>query len=224
MVLDLIVSPQLARKQPWRLLVAAFFFVTFGVFAHLWLPSVRGSALVFAMIPAIPLFWSLVVREETAEEKVHLRPFMGFNYHRRLIELFAYLFIGSVVAYAFWYSALPPAVANSVFQDQINEIQVLRLNPQSTTTEALTQLSGYVFSPSYFWSLFTHNLNVLFILFALSLVYGMGSIYVLLWNASIIGVFIGMRVQLQGIIGIASSVFGILPHGALEIGDTFWPP
>jgi len=225
MVLDLIVSPHLARKQPWRLLIAAVFFVTFGVFAHLWLPTVKGSIIIFAMIPAIPLFWSLVVREEAQEEKVRCLPTQSFAYHKRLIVLFAYLFVGSAAAYAFWYAVLPAEVSANAFQDQLQEIKTLKLIGGGVTGKLLAEaspgiaaLTGRAFSTDFFWTLLAHNMNVLVILFALSLVYGIGSIYVLLWNASIIGVFIGLKVQAQGGIGILTAVLGLLPHGMLEIG------
>jgi hypothetical protein len=217
-VLDLLVNPKLARKEPWRILVAAFTFVTFGVLAHLWLPEVRGSVIIFAMVPAIPLFWALLVREETREERISLRPKMSFAYHRRLIEILAYLFVGATIAYAAWYALLPEGDAREVFGDQLREIRILRLSATGLVVPEPASSTARAFSPSLFEYLFAHNLNVLFILFALTLVYGMGALYVLFWNASIIGVYLGARLEEQGLLGLGSAALGLVPHGALEVG------
>lgn len=225
MVLDLIISPHLARKQPWRILGAAFIFVTFGVLVNIWLPSVKGSTIVFAMIPAIPLFWVLTFREEVKEEKYAPKPKQSFIYHRRLIETFAFLFIGAALGYAFWFIALPQTQSSITFSDQIGEIKALRLNLNPASNAFVTgavsakgETLALSFNEPFFWELFNHNLGVLVVLFALTIVYGMGALYVLLWNASVLGVYMGMQLQAGGAAGALVGLIGLMPHGILEIG------
>src|SRR3989344_3972621 len=68
MVLEYIVSPAEAKKKPWELIVVSFLFVSFGVLTQLLIPSLQGSIIIFALIPFIPLFFFVLLNEESAEE------------------------------------------------------------------------------------------------------------------------------------------------------------
>ncbi|MEM0475859.1 MAG: stage II sporulation protein M, partial [Candidatus Norongarragalinales archaeon] len=65
-----------------------------------------------------------------------------------------------------------------------------------------------------FETIFIHNLEVLLLILAFSLLYGAGAIFVLIWNASIIGVFLG---KIARTAEIGAGVLGILPHGVFEL-------
>ncbi|MEM0475983.1 MAG: hypothetical protein QW343_04300, partial [Candidatus Norongarragalinales archaeon] len=116
MVLDALLPPRRVLREPWLIALAAAVFVSFGVAVQLLLPSLHGSAVIFAMVPAIPLIWNLLVREERCEERdayAVRSPLAGerkfLEYHSRLILVFAWFFFGAVVAYALWFAVLPQA-------------------------------------------------------------------------------------------------------------------
>jgi uncharacterized membrane protein SpoIIM required for sporulation len=69
-------------------------------------------------------------------------------------------------------------------------------------------------APRSWESLFTNNFSVLLLLFMFSLVLGAGSVWLISWNASVIGVLIGYRLD-------PFILVKILPHGILEFGGYF---
>ncbi len=232
MVLDALLDWKKAKQSPVAVLVLSALFVTFGVLANLLLPSIRGGAVIFAMIPAIPVFWKMFGKEEKGiqlELKAH--HFSSFSYHKPLLIVLAAFFAGSTLAYALWFVALP---SKAIFTDQINEIVALqsasggvtgRLTLEGTlrgitgqvSTAVGELVSGRVFRQELFWRLFTHNLSVLTVMFLACLIYGIGSIYLLLWNASVIGAFVGQLVQARGPEWLILGFLGLFPHGAVEI-------
>jgi len=242
MVLEQLVSPARARREPQDLLVVSALFVSFGVLVQIFLPTVRGSAIVFAMIPAIPLVWSLVFREERMEEKELIelveKKYNFFTHHKTLIEVFSFFFLGAVIAYAFWYAVLPPDLAKLVFSDQISELKSIQASVTNLVTQAGSVhgesvesadsvlqvnigLTGFLVNQARFWLLFYHNLQVLALMFLFCLLYGIGSVYMLLWNASIIGVVVGKRIQTEGFTGLFTGIASLLPHGIFEVTAYF---
>lgn len=209
-LLEMLVSPRQAKRSPWLLAGVAFVFVSGGILVNVLVPVIKGAEIVFAMVPAIPLIWSLIVREEREEDaRLNLLPQNSFSYHFPLIEVFAFFFLGAMVAYAFWFSVLPPEQAQTVFSAQLQEIKNIGLTV------------GKVIDVDFAMRLFQHNLIVLVFMLVFSLVYGIGSVYLLLWNASIIGVFIGSKLQAGGLSSLISGVIGIFPHGVFELGAYF---
>lgn len=236
MVLEYIISPREASNKPWELVVVSFLFVSFGVLTQLLIPSLQGSIIIFALIPLIPLFFFALLNDEAAEEhydimkeeieswkkvlKVvkseelsHLSPFaLGHRFrrivrvHKALIELFAFVFLGAIAAYTFWFAILPKEISYNMFLQQLQEIHTLK-----------DLVTAQVFSPGRFDFLLNHNLQVLGLMFAFSIVYGIGALYLLLWNASIIGVILGERLVEKGFFGLIFGFLGLVPHGIFEI-------
>ena len=211
-MIEALVTPSSALREPWRLFFLAVLFVSIAVIMSVYVPSIAGGAVLLAMIPAIPLIWTLLVREEHREEDLGLLARDSFRYHAPLFTVFTFFFLGATVAYAFWFAALPASQSQTVFGAQVDEIARIR--------GAVAPPTGSVINTDFAVSLFEHNLVVLAFMFAFCLLYGIGSIYLLLWNASIIGVFIGSRIA-GGPAGAIAGFMGIIPHGSLEIGAYF---
>lgn len=209
-ILELLVSPRRAKKNPWLLGGLAFVFVSTGIFVNMMVPVIAGAEIVFAMVPAIPLIWSLIVREEKEEEeRIKLLPKNSLAYHLPLIEVFAFFFLGATIAYTFWFTVLPPEQSQHIFSSQLQEIRNIGLTV------------GKAIDFGFAGQLFEHNLVVLGFMLAFSLIYGIGSVYLLLWNASIIGVFIGTKLQAGGMSALLGGIIGIFPHGVFELGAYF---
>ncbi len=218
-MIELLLSPKKARREPWQLLFLSAFFVSLAVVVNLAVPSIEGGVITFAMIPSIPLIWHLLLREEKEEEKkleLLKQNQFAFAYHLPLIEVFAFFFIGSAFAYCIWYVILAtaaPETASSLFEAQLNEIKAIGAT--------VSTIGGSLFRPDFALNLLEHNLTVLAFMFVFTLVYGIGSVYLLLWNASIIGVFVGTKLATTGLNGFLQAVIAIIPHGSLEIGAYF---
>lgn len=237
MVLEYIISPREAQNKPWELVIVSFLFVSFGVLTQMLIPSLQGSVIIFALIPLIPLFFFVLLNDEASEEhydkmkeeveawkKVlrviqdeelsHLSRFAIahrfrriFRVHKSLIALFGYVFLGAIIAYTFWFAILPKDVSYNLFYQQLQEVRTLK--------DAVT---GQFIQPDRFSFLLAHNVQVLGLMFIFSIVYGIGALYLLLWNASIIGVILGEKLATNGILGLVIGFLGLIPHGIFEIG------
>ncbi|MFA4946311.1 MAG: stage II sporulation protein M [Candidatus Micrarchaeia archaeon] len=218
MVLDHLITPNKAAGKPHAMLVLGALFVSFGILVEYFLPSMGGSALVFAVLPAVPLFWSLLAREEEKDECVRASSLVDavkkegalLSRHSRLVKIYAFFFLGAVLAFTAWYALLPADAGARVFAPQLEEVSAI----QGLTT-------GWSFNVQRAWFLFSHNLGVLALMLAFCLLYGIGSVYLLVWNAAILGVVLGEAVKAGGVMGFVYGFLGLLPHGSLEIAGYF---
>ena len=118
--------------------------------------------------------------------------------HSKIITFFAFLFLGFITSFGLWFSILPEQTAREVFSLQIYTIE--QINSQSLTGKAYSNVA--IFS-----TIFVSNIKVSLFAVLFSLIYGVGAIFILVWNASVIGAAIGdfIRTNLDDF----SNVFGI---------------
>lgn len=218
MVLECLISPKNAAEEPYKLLPVTMLFVSVGIAVYLLIPGLNAGFLMFALIPLLPLMLQMLSHEERSEEQGIRRHDVSFlTYHGLLIESYTFVFVGAMLACAIWYAVLPPDVAKTVFSGEISEIGAIQ-----TTVADVMAATGHVAASSDFFSmLFWHNMQVLGLMFAFSILYGVGSLYLLLWNASVLGVFTGMRIAKDGLPGFFNAFLGLLPHGMFEISAYF---
>ena len=114
-----------------------------------------------------------------------------------------YFFFGVVFAFAVWTMLLP----SDYFQVQATKINQIR---------GIGQVAGLAVDKGVlFQSIFFNNLQVMLFAFVLSLVFGAGAVFILVWNASILGVYIGQISKQLWHIPLVSLNF--LPHGIPEV-------
>ena len=218
MVLEYILTPKSARREPYKLLPATMLFFSVGIAVFLLIPGLRVTPIFFSLIPLLPLMLRLLVWEERTEEALVRKNAGFFAYHRVLLEAYAFIFVGAMLATVIWSVALPEGASRDVFSDQTKEIEAIR----TTVTDPYASGTGSAIKPDFFAFLVGHNMQVLAFMFLFSLLYGVGSLYLLLWNASILGVFIAMRIKAQGIMsGFLGGFLGLLPHGIFEVSAYF---
>jgi uncharacterized membrane protein SpoIIM required for sporulation len=232
LVLECILSPKCARKQPYKLLPITMLFYSTGILVYIAIPGLMGSPLIFTLLPFLPLMFRMLMWEEKEEEAALRRHESSFfEYHKILLESYAYIFIGAIFASMIWYGVLlqiSPAAAHSAFSNEVNEISAI-----GNTVSQATSATGNFLNPGMFSLVLGHNLQVLFLMLLFSVLYGVGSLYLLLWNASVIGVFVATQVvkggiAIHGILDVAylilsvfGAFFGILPHGIFELSAYF---
>jgi uncharacterized membrane protein SpoIIM required for sporulation len=103
--------------------------------------------------------------------------------HRFILSFFIFLFIGMVLAYSFWFTFLPSDMVNTAFESQIETIMSIT-GRDVTATGAATTDSPLV-------SILSNNFRVWAFCILFSFLYGAGAIFILTWNASVIGTAIG---------------------------------
>jgi len=185
MVLESIINPLKAEKNPWKLFFIGFLYTTIGMFLSLWVFEDYASlVMVFLTVFAcVPLLYNTMKFEESkdlviVEEETLLKE------HSKAISFLIFLFLGMIIAFSLWYTVLPTSAADSLFKVQTQMISNLN-----------QQITGAATSVGLFGKIFLNNLKVMVFCILFSFLYGAGAIFILTWNASVIGVAIGSFIR-----------------------------
>ncbi len=205
MVVESLLFPLKAEKRPWQMFFLGFLYTSIGIFLALWIFREQASLIMVFMITmaALPIFYNTMKLEESKDMLISTETAL-LREHNKAIIFFMYLFIGITIACAVWYAVLPTQTINLLFDKQIGTIQ-----------EINNKVSGNIIhNLSTFWKIFFNNMKVLAFSILFSLVYGAGAIFILAWNATVIGAAIGNFIRAN-----ISSYTGSL--GMLQAGNYF---
>jgi uncharacterized membrane protein SpoIIM required for sporulation len=126
-----------------------------------------------------------------------------FQRHRDVLLVYTAFFAGMVLTQSIIFFMLPENLSQSLFKDQLNQIDIIR---------GMASLGGT------FQGIVINNLGVLLLSFFFSFLFGAGAIFILSWNASVLSTAIGMTAKsIGGLKAIPLAVLGYFPHGSLEI-------
>jgi uncharacterized membrane protein SpoIIM required for sporulation len=188
MVLESLISPIKAEKKPWEMFFIGLLYSSVSIIVALFLFRDYASLIMvfFTVAASIPIVYWAIKLEEKKDLSIHDER-MLIKEHGRALSFFMFLFLGFVVSFSVWYLILPSEVSASVFQVQSNTIKQIN-NP--LTGNAIN------FAATFAKILF-NNLKVLAFCLIFAFFYGFGAIFILTWNASIIGAAIGNFVKTQ---------------------------
>lgn len=228
MVLESVVVPESWEEHPRRMLIIGFLYATVGMFLALWVfgkdASIAGIFL--TTIPLVVIMYRAINYEEGKDMRI-CKEYLLMKEHMHILWFFLYMFIGMVLAYTFWFTVLPGDVIENLFSSQIEAV---------TAVSSKVATTGAAVSPTKVFELIlVNNLQVLAFCIIFSFIYGAGAIFILVWNASVIGVAIGsmMKQGLQrlGELGHNATLmhyFTVLPvgltylvHGLPEMASYF---
>ena len=182
MVLESLLFPIKAEKRPWQMFFLGFLYASIGLFVSLWIFRDQASLVMVFMITmaALPIFYNTMKFEESKDLIIDTESHI-LREHNKAISFFMYMFIGMTFACALWYSVLPTELVNSIFDKQVGTIQTIN-----------NQVSGHVIQNlNIFSRILFNNLKVLAFSILFSFIYGAGAIFILAWNATVIGAAIG---------------------------------
>jgi uncharacterized membrane protein SpoIIM required for sporulation len=227
MVLEELITPLKAEAHPAIMLVFGALYASLGLFLGMWIFREHTSLIMVFLttMAAIPLVYNIIKLEEK-KDLSDLNERNLLKEHSRALTVFMYYFIGATLAYAFWYSLLPSGLASSLFEVQTKTITQIRSNVTG---------NAYV-TFKVFTDILSNNLKVLIFCILFSFLYGVGAIFILTWNASVIGVAIGDTIKIalyqtgdtiksgfspQYISAITYGIFRYSLHGIPEIMSYF---
>jgi uncharacterized membrane protein SpoIIM required for sporulation len=207
MVLEKIISIRKAVKKPWEMfLIGGVVSVICLAISFIIFPSSVGLFSVFLITIAMTPFMLNLTRYEEArdEELIKKRKHLNlFQRHREVLLIYVAFFAGMIFSLSIIFLMLPETMTQRLFEDQINEINLIR---------------GSATLPGTFSKIVINNIGVLFLAFIFSLLFGAGAVFILAWNASVLSAAIGMAAQsLGGIGGFPLALLAFFPHGSLEI-------
>lgn len=225
MVLESLVSPADAKRNPLKIALLSAVFVSIAVVATLCLGTQQSSLLLvlFVVVPSVPLILKLF---SFVEADIHPGKLVAGSRtlarHLPVLMVLVAYFVGLTAGFTFWFLVLPQEDSQNLFEMQLHELKAIQTSFQGQAIKGLME----EFNAPAFEMLFLHNLQVLLIIVVLSLLYGAGAVFVLVWNASVIAVFLctlarslfpaatGSATMLTG---LGVGVLGILPHGLFEL-------
>ena len=214
MVLESLLNPLKAEKRPWEMFFLGFVYSSIAILLSLWIFKDQTSlVMVFLTVMAcVPIVYNTMKLEES-KDLVISKERLLLKEHNKAIMFLMFLFFGITLSFVVWYEFLPSATLNIVFDKQISTIQSIN-----------NQVSGNAYQQfSTFSKILFNNIKVLSFAVLFAFVYGAGAIFILTWNASVIGTAIGSFIrsnlsQYAGLLGFEkfSSYFNVVSIGLLR--------
>jgi len=187
MVLETIINPITAERKPWEMIFIGLSYSLVAMGLSYWVfHEYISLAIVFltAMV-SVPLIYNTIKLEEKkdmviSEEKTLLKE------HNKVLSLILFLFFGFTITFATCYILLPNDLAQNTFSAQTQTITNINLGVTGNFHDSLGAFSRIL----------SNNLKVLVYCVIFAFIYGFGAIFILTWNASVIGVAIGNFIKL----------------------------
>jgi len=172
-MLKYVLSTEHIEKNPAYAIAYGVLFATIGMlFATLiFRESLSFPTIFLATLAASPIIVKFLKKD---------RPVKGgfFKKYHNVINIYSYLFFGMAIAFAMWYSILPQEYTNLLFDAQLTRFA-----------------TGYFTGSQIFSQIVINNLSIMFAFFVLSFFFGSGSVFLLTWNASILGIMWGNTIK-----------------------------
>lgn len=206
MVLESLISPLKAEAHPKNLLFYGFIYSSLGAVLSIWIFN-QYASLVMVFLTAmavIPLIYNIIKIEEK-KDLTELGVKSLLKEHSRALYVFMFYFIGATLGFSMIYTLLPlfsGAVSEEIFKVQVETIYSIRSGVIGNATQSF----------KIFADILANNLRVLIFCILFSFLYGLGAVFILTWNASVIGVAIGDTIK-SGLNTLGSG-FGI-EHASL---------
>lgn len=228
MVLESILNPIEAEKRPWQMFFLGVLFSIIAIFLSYFIFESQASlvAVFLIVLSSIPIVYNTIKLEELKDEQSDLPEKSLLKEHAKALSVFMFLFLGIMITFAVVYVFVPVELSDALFSLQTKTIEEIN----SKVTGGFFTLG----SPNIdlFIAVFLNNLKVLFLCVLFAFLYGVGAIFILSWNATVIGVAIGNFVrtrisEITATLGLAGAshyfeVFSLgllryLIHGTFEI-------
>jgi len=214
MVLESLTNPEKAEKNPVSMLIYGFIFASISIILSLLIfrndPSM--VAVFITVIISIPLMYTTMKFEEKKDLEIKDERTL-LKQHWKALKFLIFLFFGFIIAYSLWFIFLPAETTQSLFSTQL-----------STISSINSKISGNLLVNSgILVKIFMNNFKVMLFCLFFSLFFGAGAIFILTWNASVIGAAMGTfardKLSYFGthFIALPLSLLRYMTHGVFEI-------
>jgi len=222
--LELLISPGKAVRKPWEIFFIGIVYSSVAIMLSMYIfKQYVGIVMVFlTTLACVYLVQKMLQVEEEKDDPIRSE-LQILKSHGRALSVFMFLFMGFVVAFSFWHIVLPSDLSHQIFGMQEKTIQCINsagIEGCASGTEAT------------FLKIIFNNIKVLLFTLTFAFFYGAGAVFILAWNAAVVGTAIGIFVRnsisaVAGSLGAGSiaSYFAFysaglmryMTHGAFEI-------
>ena len=199
MVLESIFTPVTAEQKRYRLMIFGFgITLVAALLAYIVFEAYASLIIVFLVaLAATPLMYN-VIRYEEEKDLEDLSEKVLLQEHSKALAAFMYMFIGITIGMTLLYVVLPWDTVSNMFSSQTETLQNIRGNITGMTPAQ---------QASIFSKIFFNNIKVMIFTILFSFIFGAGAIFILTWNASVIGTAIGNFVR--GNLSLYSELIGL---------------
>lgn len=182
MVLEGLTNIFRAEKKPFELFYIGFTYATIAVFLSLWIFKEYSSMIMvfLTVLASIPLIYNAMKLEEKKDMTVE-KNIVLMKEHSKALAVITFLFLGITIAFGFWYTMLPQNIVEVLFRTQTQTIAGINNYAAGNAVQA-----GRLFK-----LILLNNIKVMTFCVFFAFIYGFGAIFILTWNASVIGAAIG---------------------------------
>ena len=173
-MLDILLKLQWLERKPMMAFLLGLAFPTMGmIFGTLLFPEAPSFPAVFlTTLAAAPIMIRLL-----EHEKLDMRAEKFLMRNKNVTEAYLYMFFGMATIFALWFTIMPAEMSSWMFNEQL--------------IHAFGATGMFTFNMPMFATIIMNNMGLLFFFFLLAIFYGSGSIFLLTWNASVLGIMWG---------------------------------
>lgn len=206
-MLDLLFNPDKAERHPWEIMLIGIFYSSLSIFLGLWV--FKGAAslpIVFLTVLSCLYIIQSAFSMEEKKEKIWNSEKATLKDHWPLARMILFMFLGFMISFAIWATILPPEVSSTIFSHQALSVQQINI-----TGDVISLNSPLA-------RIFFNNFNIILVSLIFALFYGAGVIYILVWNASIIGFVVGSIARdSMGLVALPMAFARYMLHGIPEM-------
>lgn len=190
-MISILFNPKRGERHTFEMLVVGFFYASLSIILSIWVFPGSGASLAMVFLSVLSCLYVVqgAIKLEEKKEKDCNSEGWVLREHLKPLMFLLMLFIGFVIAFSVWSFVLSPEKMMSVFEMQSNSVNHIRSLTGNATMEG----------PLFF--IIINNVKVMVVSLIFALFYGAGSIFILAWNASIMGFVIG---------NLARDTFGVI--------------
>jgi len=228
-MLETLINPKRVEKGPWKMFFIGLLYGSLSLLLVHWffvkdavLSQYSGILVVtFCVMFSLPFMYFIIKKEEEEDEEVE--GLLGvWKAHKDAIYALMWLFLGFVIAFAFWFVIIQNP---TLFNAQVETYCMINSpgNIENCVSEyalSSTTISAGATKELRFLSIIENNVYVMIFTLIFSLIFGAGAIFILAWNASVIASAIGIFTQYR-ISEIPIGIARYMIHGFPEIAAYF---
>ncbi len=181
MVLEDLIFPKKAERKPHEMFFFGLIYASVGAILALWIFKSQASMVMvlLTVVACIPLIYKTFKYEEYKDTQIYDEKNL-LREHWKALSFLMYLFFGFIISYSVFFTFLPQSTVEGLFSVQI-----------ATINQINAKITGTAISDGILFKIFFNNFKVLLFTIVFAFFYGAGTIFILTWNASVIGAAMG---------------------------------
>jgi uncharacterized membrane protein SpoIIM required for sporulation len=205
---NILFNPKKAQRKTSEIILIAIFYASLSILISHWIfPEFASIISVTFTVFACLYITQGILRKDEHEESIYEEKKL-LKKHSKSIKFFLALFIGIVIAFSFWTYILNTSHTNELFSLQNKVIN--QINEVTITGNVINQ-------NSFFKIIISNNFKIIFVSLIISIFYGAGAIFIITWNASIMGYVIGSLTKEKGLALLPIITTKYFLHGIPEM-------